>query len=165
MMNKKSSDLSEYTLVSNWELYVDGASRNNPGPAGAGFYLLKEGKPVEMQGMYLGKKTNNQAEYLALLLGVYYAQQHMGPNDTLVIKSDSELMVRQVNGIYKIKNKELAQMYGTIRTMLDALHFKIQHVPREQNKVADKLANEGIDKKIRVPQELLLVWPIYENTL
>ncbi len=55
--------------------------------------------------MYLGVKTNNQAEYLALLLGVYYAELHMGKNDTLVIKSDSELMVRQIKGIYAIKNQ------------------------------------------------------------
>ncbi len=146
-----------------WELYVDGAARNNPGPAGAGFYLLKNGVSVEEQGMFLGKKTNNQAEYLALLLGIYYAQQHMGPRDTLVIKADSQLMVRQVQGIYKIKNKELARIHDAIRSMLNALNFKIQHVPREENKVADKLANIGIDKKIRVPHELLLVWPIYED--
>lgn len=157
--------LEHFGEPSRWELYVDGAARNNPGPAGAGFYLLKNGVPVEEQGMFLGKKTNNQAEYLALLLGVYYAQRHMGPQDTLVIKADSELMVRQVQGIYKIKNQELGRIHAVIRAMLNALKFKIQHVPREQNKVADKLANAGIDKKIRVPHELLLVWPIYENAL
>ncbi len=150
---------------SHWELYVDGAARNNPGPAGAGFYLLRDGEPVEKQGMFLGRKTNNQAEYLALLLGVYYAQQHMGPKDTLLIKADSQLMVRQVMGIYKIKNKELGRIHATIRTMLDALDFKIEHVRREHNKVADKLANMGIDKKIQVPRELLLVWPVYEEVL
>lgn len=147
-----------------WELYVDGAARNNPGPAGAGLYLIKDGEPVEQRGMYLGVKTNNQAEYLALLLGVYYAEFHMGEHDRLVIKSDSELMVRQISGIYAIKNAELARMYSVVRKLLDALHYSIQHVPREQNKIADKLANMGIDKKIRVPQELLLVWPVYENS-
>jgi ribonuclease HI len=149
--------------TSSWELYVDGAARNNPGPAGAGFYLLRNGVPVEEQGMYLGKKTNNQAEYLALLLGVYYAQNHMGPGDMLTIKADSLLMVRQIQGIFKVKNAELARIHSVIKTMLDALHFRIEHVRREHNKVADKLANVGIDKKIRVPNELLLVWPIYEN--
>ena len=152
-----------YEEHARWELYVDGASRNNPGPAGAGFYLLKDGKAVEKQGMYLGKKTNNQAEYLALLLGVYFAQNHMAPGDTLVIKADSELMVRQINGIYKIKNVELARMHSVIRKMLDVLKFTMVHVRREENEIADKLANEGIDKKIQVPRELLLVWPIYEN--
>ena len=150
---------------SRWELYVDGASRNNPGPAGAGLYLLKDGKPVEKQGLFLGTKTNNQAEYLALLLGVYFAQQHMGPSDTLVIKADSELMVRQVNGVYKIKNKELVRLHASVRAILDALDFKIEHVRREDNKVADKLANDGIDKKITVPQELLLVWPVYDENI
>jgi len=155
----------ENNRVSRWELYVDGAARNNPGEAGAGFYLLKNGVPILEQGMYLGVKTNNQAEYLALLLGVYYAQQHMGHDDTLLIKADSELMVRQVQGVYKIKNRELFRIYSTISSMLRVLNFKIQHVPREQNKVADKLANAGIDKKIRVPKELLIVWPIYGNAL
>lgn len=149
--------------MSKWELYVDGAARNNPGPAGAGFYLLKEGVPVEQQGMYLGKKTNNQAEYLALLLGIYYAQQHMGPDDSLTIKADSQLLVRQIQGQYRVKNPELARMHSVISGMLKALNFTIEHVRREHNKVADKLANTGIDKKIRVPQELLLVWPVYEN--
>ncbi len=145
-----------------WELYVDGAARNNPGPAGAGLYLTKDGIPVEQRGMYLGVKTNNQAEYLALLLGVYYAELHMGKNDTLVIKSDSELMVRQLKGIYAIKNHELARIYANLRTLLDSLQYSIQHVPREQNKMADKLANLGIDKKIEVPKELLVVWPILQ---
>ena len=153
MMNKASA----------WELYVDGAARNNPGPAGAGFYLLKNGVSVEEQGLYLGKKTNNQAEYLALLLGVYYAQHHMVVGDTLLIKADSQLMVRQIQGIYKVRNVELARIHSVVKTMLEPLHFKIEHIRREHNTVADKLANVGIDKKIRVPQELLLVWPVYEN--
>jgi ribonuclease HI len=146
-----------------WELYVDGASRHNPGPAGAGVYLTKDGVAVEQQGMYLGKKTNNQAEYLALLLGVYYATRHMAGDDLLVIKADSELMVRQLNGIYAIKNQELAKIYKVVRTFLDELNFKIVHIPREQNKIADKLANAGIDRKVAVPQELLSVWAVYEE--
>ncbi len=149
--------------MSNWELYVDGAARNNPGPAGAGFYLIKDGVPAEKQGMYLGKKTNNQAEYLALLLGLYYAQRHMQPGDMLTIKADSQLMVRQIQGVYKVKNPELARIYTVIKSLLDTVQYTIEHVRREENKVADKLANVGIDKKIRVPQELLVVWPVYEN--
>ena len=148
-----------------WELYVDGAARNNPGPAGAGMYLVQDGVPVEQRGIYLGLKTNNQAEYLALLLGVYYAEQHMKEGDSLVIKSDSELMVRQVKGIYAIKNRELARIYASIARLLNAFHYTIQHIPREQNKIADKLANMGIDKKIAVPQELLVVWPSHEDVI
>ena len=148
-----------------WELYVDGAARNNPGPAGAGLYLLKNGEPVEQRGLFLEKKTNNQAEYLALLYGVYYAHHHMAPDDTLTIKSDSELLVRQLTGIYAIKNRELATIYVAVKTMLDSLKYTIVHVPREENKIADKLANVGIDKKIRVPAELLKMWPVYEKNV
>ncbi len=163
MTKKINNDAQE--KPSRWELYVDGAARNNPGPAGAGLYLVKDGVPVEERGMYLGKKTNNQAEYLALLLGAYYAELHMGPDDTLVIKADSELMVRQISGVYAIKNKELARIYSTLRRFLDVLHFQVKHIPRAENKIADKLANMGIDKKIPVPDELLMVWPVYEETL
>lgn len=148
-----------------WELYVDGAARNNPGPAGAGLYLVKNGVPVEQRGMYLGLRTNNQAEYLALLLGLYFAEVHMTPGDTLVIKADSELMVKQVLGVYRVKNKELIRISSMVRSLLEKLHYKIQHIPREKNAVADKLANKGIDNKIAVPQEILMVWPLYEATL
>lgn len=148
-----------------WELYVDGAARNNPGPAGAGIYITKDGEPFVQQGFYLGVKTNNQAEYLALLLGVYSAGLHMSKGDALTIKSDSELLVRQLNGVYKVKNPGLTQLYHGVRSYLQTLHYIIQHVPREQNKIADKLANMGIDKKIEVPQELLAVWPIYEEVI
>ncbi len=148
---------------SRWELYVDGAARNNPGPAGAGLYLVKEGAPVEQKGMYLGLKTNNQAEYLALLLGLYFAEVHMAQGDTLVIKADSQLMVRQVLGVYRVKNKELARISSMVMTLLKKLHYEIRHIPREENKIADKLANAGIDKKIAVPREILMVWPLYED--
>lgn len=146
-----------------WELYVDGAARNNPGPAGVGFCLVKDGVSIEKQGFYVGTKTNNQAEYLALMLGAYYAQIHVGSEDIVIIKADSELMVRQILGVYKIKNRELLRLYDALKTLLDALHYRVMHIPREQNKIADKLANMGIDKKIHVPQELLMLWPMYES--
>ncbi len=145
-----------------WELYVDGAARNNPGPAGAGLYLVRNGIPVEQRGMYLGLRTNNQAEYLALLLGLYFAEVHMTSGDTLVIKADSELMVKQVLGIYRVKNKELIRISSMVRSLLEKLHYKIQHIPREKNGIADNLANKGIDNKIAVPREILMVWPLYE---
>lgn len=156
--------MEKINSTSKWELYVDGAARNNPGPAGAGFHLMKDGATIEQRGFYLGTKTNNQAEYLALLLGVYYAQLHMKEGELITIKADSELMVRQVAGVYKIKNLELIRLYSALKTLLDSLHYTVMHIPREQNKIADKLANMGIDKKIQVPEELLMVWPIYEET-
>ena len=60
-----------------WKLFIDGASRNNPGPSGAGFLLLKDDKPVEQKGFFLGSKTNNQAEYFALLIGIFFLKKHL----------------------------------------------------------------------------------------
>ncbi len=148
--------------VHHWELYVDGAARNNPGPAGAGLYLLKDGVPVEKHGIYLGSKTNNQAEYLALLLGALYARHHMKEGDSLVIKADSELLVRQMNGIYRVRNHELSRLNDAIRTILDGIMYKVTHIRRELNAIADKLANAGIDKKMAVPQEISV---LYEEAL
>jgi len=147
-------------MKTRWELYVDGAARNNPGPAGAGIYLTKDGVPIEQKGLYLGDRTNNQAEYLALLFGLYYVCCHIKSQETLIIKSDSELMVRQIKGIYKIKNTELQQIFRAAHLFLEKIDYSIQHVPREENKIADRLANMGIDKKITVPQELLKIWPL-----
>ena len=148
-----------------WELYVDGAARNNPGPAGAGLYLVKNGVPVEQHGLYLGLKTNNQAEYLSLLLGLYFAEIHMKPEDRLIIKADSELMVKQISGVYRVRNKELGRIFTMVQSLLSKLDYTIEHIPREKNMIADKLANKGIDKKIAVPQEILMVWPLHEATL
>ncbi|MFA6066147.1 MAG: ribonuclease HI family protein [Candidatus Babeliaceae bacterium] len=136
-----------------WHLYVDGASRHNPGLSGAGVYLLKNDVPVVKQGFFLGIKTNNQAEYFALLLGVFFAQRHMGPDDILLINADSELMVKQLIGEYKIKNESLFKLYTCVKARLEGINYAVRHVMRKDNGVADKLANLGIDKKLPVPQE------------
>jgi ribonuclease HI len=136
-----------------WELYIDGAARNNPGESGAGVYLLQDGVPKIKQGVYLGIKTNNQAEYIALLLGLFYVRQYICPYDRLLIKSDSELLVRQMNGVYSVKNKELAQLYACAQQLLKDTKYSIIHVIRSANKIADNLANKGIDKKITMPIE------------
>ena len=142
-------------ISARWQLYVDGASRNNPGLSGAGIYLLKNNSAVVKQGFFLGVKTNNQAEYLALLLGLFLAQRHMDSGDTLLINSDSELMVKQLQGHYIVKNPELRRLYDCIMERLQGLTYTIRHVLRKDNAVADKLANVGIDKKLPVPQEFL----------
>jgi ribonuclease HI len=136
-----------------WELYIDGAARNNPGPAGAGIYLLKDGCSIVEEGFYLGTKTNNQAEYLALLLGVMYVKRYMQANDMLIIHSDSQLLVRQLMGIYAIKNVHIKLFCSAFKDLTHMLHYKIVHIRREKNVVADRLANNGIDKKSAIPQE------------
>ena len=146
-----------------FKLYVDGAARNNPGPAGAGIYIVKDDEPVEKRGLYLGVKTNNQAEYLALLLGLLFLKQQIGPDDMVLIVSDSELMVKQLKGEYRVKNQDLQQLYLVAKKLLAGLHYDIAHTPREENSVADSLANIGIDRTIRVPDALLTI--LHEYTI
>lgn len=145
-----------------WTLYVDGAARSNPGPAGAGIYLLKDGLPMARKGFFLGKKTNNQAEYLALLLGLFVARKYLQLSDRLKIVVDSELLVKQLTGEYAIKNAELKKLYAKVTQLLKGVSYTIEHVARKSNSVADKLANQGIDRKTLVPAEFLNVWNIYE---
>lgn len=135
-----------------WKLYIDGASRNNPGVAGAGVYILKDNKPVVMNGYFLGIKTNNQAEYLALLLGLYNVTSLMGPEDLLMIVSDSLLLVRQLQGAYAIRNDYIRVALGIAKEMLVGINYDVGHVLRDENKHADKLANKGIDDKVIVPE-------------
>lgn len=136
-----------------WQLYIDGASRNNPGPAGAGVYLTKNNVAVIKQGFFLGIKTNNQAEYLALLLGLHCAERHMQKGDFLVISSDSQLLVRQLTGEYTVKHPELKILFQLIRERLVTLDYAIRHVMRNDNKIADHLANVGIDKRLPIPHD------------
>ncbi|MCL4361212.1 ribonuclease HI family protein [Candidatus Dependentiae bacterium] len=147
----------------NWKLYVDGAARNNPGPAGAGIYLVKDDKPILKKGFFLGNRTNNQAEYLALLLGIFFIRQNLSEGESIQIISDSELLVKQFNGDYLIKNLELKKMYDCAKIFLKSYKYSFQHILRENNAVADKLANEGINKKIPVPNEFLSMWCLNEE--
>ncbi len=146
-------------------LYIDGASRNNPGPAGVGIYLFNDEKTLVSQGFYLGRKTNNQAEYYALLLGVFFAKKFLGPNDVLYIFSDSQLLVRQITGHYKIKNIELKKIFSVVISLLSDFNYHICHILRDCNKKADALANIGIDRKMEVPREFTLLLRTYDITL
>lgn len=147
----------------NFKLYVDGASRHNPGPAGVGIYILKDDEPIEKRGLYVGIKTNNQAEYLALLLGLLFLKKHIGSGDKVLIVSDSELMVKQLKGEYRVKNHDLQQLYLIVQKLLVHLHYHVVHAPREENSIADSLANMGIDRTIHVPDALLTI--LHEYTI
>lgn len=138
-----------------WKLYIDGASRNNPGIAGAGVYILKDNKPVASYGYSLGIKTNNQAEYLALLLGLYTVRQLIGEQDLLLIISDSQLLVRQLQGQYAIRNEYIRSAHRVAKELLAGLTYDVGHVLRDENKQADALANKGIDDKVPVPNSFL----------
>ena len=124
-------------------------------PAGSCRNLHRKNKhPVLSHGYYLGVQTNNQAEYLALIIGIFYAKKYLKYGDLLEIISDSELIVRQINGIYKIKNLELIKFNDLAKSLLSQVNYTIKHVLREQNTIADKNANKGLDKKLPLPAEL-----------
>jgi len=137
-----------------WILSVDGASRKNPGPAGAGVCLNRGEESVFCEGFFLGVQTNNEAEYSALLLGLAAAQDFIKPGEKLLIISDSELLVRQVLGVYKVKKPELRVLYDRVMTFFPLYKSSIKHVLREKNACADALANKGIDSKNGIPTYL-----------
>ncbi len=143
------SQASVYTL------HVDGASRNNPGPSGAGIYITAQKKSLIKIGYFLGLRTNNQAEYLALVLGIYHAREFIKPGDALVIVSDSQLLIRQLEGAYKVKDAQLKRLYDFAKHLLMDIRYKTIHVLREENTVADEMANVGIDTKKEVPEEFI----------
>jgi ribonuclease HI len=151
----ESSKIKTSSSGDAWTLYVDGAARNNPGPAAAGIYLLKNGKVSEKKGFFLGLKTNNQAEYLALLLGMLVLQKHFKKNDTVSIISDSQLLVKQLNGEYKVKMPTIKPLFALAHAMLYLLKGSISHVLRDHNTHADKMANYGLDNKVPVPPEFI----------
>ena len=127
------------------KLYVDGASRGNPGEAGAGFYLLDGDGNEVLKGMrFLGRMTNNAAEYQALILGLREALGIGG--DSIEIYTDSELVANQIKGIYTVKNKQLRRFHQKVLALLDKFHrYEITAIRREDNRKADRLANEAID--------------------
>ena len=126
--------------------HTDGGARGNPGPAGYGVVIHdSEGEKVAAFSQYLGRQTNNFAEYQALIGALEYAVEH-GPKAIKVI-SDSELMVRQIKGIYKVKDPTLKDLHGRASQLMRKLDwFEIEHVLRGKNREADELANAAMDK-------------------
>ncbi|MCK4967358.1 ribonuclease HI family protein [bacterium] len=126
-------------------LHVDGASRGNPGDSGIGA-LIRDGdkKTVEEYCEYIGRQTNNAAEYMALIGGLKKVKKY-NPS-VLKIFSDSQLMVQQVKGAWRVKDSNLMILYNEVRGLLNGIDsWEINAVPRNENKRADALANMGID--------------------
>src|ERR1022692_2317793 len=126
--------------------HSDGGARGNPGPAGYGVVIQDEaGRKVAHLSEYLGRQTNNFAEYQGLIAALEYALKH-GPK-ALKLISDSELLVRQIKGIYKVKNATLQELHGRAKELIAQLDwFSIGHALREHNQEADQLANDAMDK-------------------
>lgn len=134
------------------KVFTDGASRGNPGESGIGIIVYDEtGKVVKKWNEYLGKTTNNQAEYLALVKSVELIKELKDTIDISFIEfnADSELMVKQVNLEYKVKDAGLQPLFKKFNSQIAELKipYTIKHVERKLNKEADKLANQAIDNK------------------
>lgn len=141
--------------IHHWKVYIDGASRGNPGAAGAGVYILKDNQFFAQHGFYLGTKTNNQAEYLALLLAIFELKKDVHADDKVHIISDSQLMIRQMKGEYRVKNEDLKILYTIGKRWLAGWHITLSHVLRAENVEADEMANVGVDKKIKPPHAFI----------
>lgn len=130
----------------NIELFVDGGSRGNPGKAGGGFAVYQKGALVLKGSEFFGKKTNNQAEYLALRLALRETFTHFG-NLPIHCFMDSQLVVEQINGNYKVRSANVKPLHEEITRIKDQFKdFRISHIPRSRNKMADSLANMAMDK-------------------
>ena len=126
-------------------LQADGAARGNPGPAGAGAVLYApDGSVVAELRKPLGTATNNRAEYEALVIGLEEARRR--DIEDLVIRLDSELLVKQMRGEYRIRSEALRPLAQRAARLIAELGARIEHVPRERNAHADRLANEAIDR-------------------
>lgn len=127
-------------------LFTDGAARGNPGPAGLGV-VVEDDQGLRLRGLcrYIGKATNNQAEYLAIIEGLR-AVEEWKP-DRLEVYLDSKLVVEQLAGRYRVKNADLAPLFRQASELLRRFpEVELKHVPREKNKGADALANKAIDE-------------------
>ncbi|MCK4386997.1 MAG: ribonuclease HI family protein [Candidatus Pacebacteria bacterium] len=133
-------------------IFTDGGSRGNPGPAGAGAVIMdNRGGEIKGVSKFLGTRTNNWAEYEAVILGLETARKLFGKRTAVMIfeiKMDSQLVQRQLRGEYQVKEKTLFEQYIRIHN-LSVKYFpriKFTHIPREENERADELANEAMDK-------------------
>ena len=131
-------------------IYSDGGSRGNPGPSASAFVVMRNGKIFYKESEYLGKSTNNLAEYNA----VFMALRWLSKNAPKISQSrvdyflDSQLAVNQLNGIYKVKNRNIKEYFNKIKSIEVSLPFKVfyKHVRREENKISDALVNEKLDE-------------------
>lgn len=129
-------------------IFTDGGARGNPGPAGIGVVIKSDGRTHTKYGTYIGEATNNQAEYRALISALETAK-NLGAAEVEVFM-DSELIVKQIKGEYKVKHPELAPLFLKFYNLkIGFQKFSVSHVPREKNKEADKLVNEAIDKQLK----------------
>src|SRR6266513_5287104 len=145
LFSSSAAPMPEHYLIA----HSDGGARGNPGPAGYGVVIQDEaGRNIAALSQYLGHQTNNFAEYQGLIAALEYAIEH--GYKALKVVSDSELLVRQIKGIYKVKNSVLKDLHARAKELIAKLdRFSIEHVLRGKNSDADRLANEAVDKGMK----------------
>ncbi len=133
--------------MSEYQVYTDGGSRGNPGPSGCGVYIVTPDKTPLSFFYFIGTATNNIAEYKACVFALQKLNQ-LGAKRVTVF-ADSELMIKQITGIYRVKNEGLIPLYREILQLMRSFEFiQFKHVKRELNKEADKLANHAMDTEM-----------------
>lgn len=142
-------EANKTTLIKEARLYADGGSRGNPGPSASGFAIMNMNEDIVVKkGVYLGITTNNQAEYQALRLGLEEARRLQIP--IVHVYMDSLLVINQILGVYKVKNRDLWPIYAAIKELAGTFQkISFSHVPREMNKIADGAVNEALDAALK----------------
>jgi len=128
-------------------IYTDGGARGNPGPAAAGIVIVENGRTIAQFGKYLGDAlTNNVAEYEALILAITDAKRLELIDRHIEFRMDSELIVKQMQGLYKVKDKKMKEQHAKVRELLlEFQHVHFKHIPREENSEADALVNDALN--------------------
>ena len=130
------------------EIYIDGASKGNPGHSGIGVVIYRNGQALKRISSYIGKATNNIAEYTALIYALEEAL--LLKAGSLKINTDSQLLARQVNKVYKVKHEGLVSLYQRALRLLSGFEkVTVNHIPREENTYADKLATKAIKEALK----------------
>ncbi|MDD5518003.1 MAG: ribonuclease HI family protein [Candidatus Omnitrophica bacterium] len=133
-----------------FEIYIDGASKGNPGPSGIGVVICRDKETIKNISSFIGIATNNIAEYTALLYGLREAL--ILKAEVIKIKTDSQLLARQLNKVYKVKHPNIVGLYNQALNLLAAFkEVSIKNIPREENTGADKLATQAIKKELKKP--------------
>jgi probable phosphoglycerate mutase len=145
LFSGKPASAGQFAVIAN----IDGGARGNPGPAAYGVVVRNgKGEILAELSEYLGHQTNNYAEYSGLLAALEYAVREK--HASMKIISDSELLVRQMKGIYRVSNPALKELYARAQTLMRKLeHFAIEHTLREKNRDADRLVNQVLDQRAR----------------
>jgi len=136
-------------------VYTDGGARNNPGPAAIGVVITQEGQTLKKYSDFIGQATNNQAEYQAVIFALKKVKLLFGKKKAkkmnIEVCLDSQLMVKQLNHQYKIKEKDLQLLFLKVwNLILDFGQVSFKHIPRQQNKEADRLVNQALDNQEKI---------------